>query len=172
MKIRNGFVSNSSSSSFIVAFPSKPRGAGETRIMVFKNASPNSIISRFDDSDKSTVKQISEFIYKDIKSKESASLKEVEAFFQGASEYDFPNYFPKIEYGDPKDTKEEGDKRWKEYEEKTEIAAKKMAKEFYDKYKDNFIYIVEYSDNDSDFMAMMEHSEIYENLPYKVISNH
>ena len=35
MKIRNGFVSNSSSSSFIVAFPEKPKSAEHVRKMMF-----------------------------------------------------------------------------------------------------------------------------------------
>ncbi len=38
MKIRNGFVSNSSSSSFVVAFPEKPKTEQELRDMMFPPA--------------------------------------------------------------------------------------------------------------------------------------
>jgi hypothetical protein len=49
MKIRNGFVSNSSSSSFVVAFPKKPETIEELKHMMFGNVS-SGYIECYDDS--------------------------------------------------------------------------------------------------------------------------
>ena len=71
MKTRNGFVSNSSSSSFIVAFPYKPKNAKEVLDIMFdgKEGSINEL----------TYSEISTRVFNDIKSKrvEKASLKRV-----------------------------------------------------------------------------------------------
>ena len=64
MKIRNGFVSNSSSSSFIVAFPNKP--TSEKDVLEYMFNGKDGGISVFD-GDGLSYNQISAIIFKDIK---------------------------------------------------------------------------------------------------------
>ena len=73
MKIRNGFVSNSSSSSFIVAFPKRPATILETHNMMFKYEQD---IRYYDDVVSSL--QIAEQVFKDIESnkEDSTQLKD------------------------------------------------------------------------------------------------
>ncbi len=70
MKIRNGFVSNSSSSSFIIAFPKKPKTFEDIRKYIFGDIEGNDL---YQDSDIS-YNEISKHIFKVIK---KASKKEI-----------------------------------------------------------------------------------------------
>ena len=76
MKIRSGFVSNSSSSSFIVAFPRKPRNVDEMRTMVFGNVSPNETRCPSWDNDSTyghTVQAMAEQIFSDLNRRNPSS---------------------------------------------------------------------------------------------------
>jgi len=69
MKTRNGFVSNSSSSSFIIAFPHKPMSVDDLRLMVFGNADPDEMrYPPWDDDCKygHTVQELSNQIFSDL----------------------------------------------------------------------------------------------------------
>ena len=76
MKTRNGFVSNSSSSSFIVAFPRKPESVDETRTMVFGSISPEEIRCPAWDDDETyghTVQSMAEQIFFDLNRRNPSS---------------------------------------------------------------------------------------------------
>ncbi len=80
MKVRKNFVSNSSSSSFVVAFPSKPRNEIELRNMMFTQ--DQSVISLYYDKDEDgmTVGEIACIVFREINDQgESASLGQIEA---------------------------------------------------------------------------------------------
>lgn len=68
MKIRSCFVSNSSSSSFIVALPKKPDNTEELFNMLFPGEDPNSFIGPYEEEDrkKLTLKDVSDIVYNDI----------------------------------------------------------------------------------------------------------
>ena len=63
MKIRNGFVSNSSSSSFIVAFPQRPKTEEETFQMMFNSEED---IETY--GERLSTKEIVSVVFSDIKS--------------------------------------------------------------------------------------------------------
>lgn len=48
MKIRNGFVSNSSSSSFLVAFSKKPKSLQELKLMIFGDKNKDGYVNMYD----------------------------------------------------------------------------------------------------------------------------
>lgn len=79
MKIRNGFVSNSSSSSFVVAFPRKPKTVEETLKMLFGNDVDGSV-QKYNDY-VLTNKQIAEIVFNDLKDQRSISLKQISEEF-------------------------------------------------------------------------------------------
>lgn len=67
MKIRSGFVSNSSSSSFIVLFPHKPKTKDELKDMMFPKWSWNDIIEGdYEDLPTATVCQVVDRVFSDI----------------------------------------------------------------------------------------------------------
>ncbi len=67
MKIRNGFVSNSSSSSFVVAFPKKPKSAEDVHKMMFDGKEGK--IQPYDFVDGLSYSQIAERVWNDLKTK-------------------------------------------------------------------------------------------------------
>lgn len=73
MKTRNGFISNSSSSSFIVAFPKKPKTVEETFKMLFGDREKNEEITYLDDY-KITCGEVANRVFNDIKFQKSADM--------------------------------------------------------------------------------------------------
>jgi hypothetical protein len=67
MKVRNGFVSNSSSSSFVVAFPKKPKSVEDVHKMMFDGEDGR--IQPYDFADGLSYSQIAKRVWDDIKTK-------------------------------------------------------------------------------------------------------
>ena len=64
MKVRQGFVSNSSSSSFVVAFPEQPKSVEDVLKMMFPGASPDEVWAVYDES--KSYKEIADRVWLDI----------------------------------------------------------------------------------------------------------
>lgn len=78
MKTRSGFVSNSSSSSFIVVFPHKPATVDELRNMIFGDRDPKEIMSpSWDDKNEFlyTIEDLSTQIFKDLNRRNQTSIE-------------------------------------------------------------------------------------------------
>jgi len=180
MKIRNGFVSNSSSSSFIVSFPKEPKSVDDVKNLLF-NVDQEYFINPYsygEDSASWTVQQVAETVWQDICGQNKNNIVAVtEEFSHGSiDDYDAPdsNDFRHI-----KDNNE----RWNAYDRATEIYAKKKMKEFFNTRKnklkkiegeefDEAIYIFEYSDNDGDYFCSLEHGGLFDKLKHIKISKH
>jgi hypothetical protein len=90
MKIRNGFVSNSSSSSFIVAFPQRPKTEEETFQMMFNSEED---IETY--GERLSTKEIASVVFSDIKSSKkykSLSLKDIAISFEDRYGYLIGSY--------------------------------------------------------------------------------
>ena len=161
MKIRKGFVSNSSSSSFVVAFPSIPKSEEELRIQMFGNDGADMVW----DND-ITIGRISQEVFENIGISGKATKKQI---FESIAYGWFPERpeYPTIRYNE-EGYKEELEK----YEKKLDKTAMKIAEKFIKNNKESVIYVFSYSDNDGTLQSTMEHEYIFSNLPHIRTSYH
>lgn len=80
MKIRNGFVSNSSSSSFIVAFPKKPKSQADVLEMMFKDK--NETVKPYDHE--LSAENVAAIVFADLQGKIKSSGRLSKAFVEEA----------------------------------------------------------------------------------------
>ena len=259
MKIRSGFVSNSSSSSFIVAFPKKPTTKNELSEMMFPGDPHGTVPNPWESSTDSGLNKpdVVEQVFSDLpKQKKKVSTKELidelssryfvingELYYRGSQYYaldkDIAKKFVDMHVENEKQQRDHGEfirkltekhlgpavpyafntgidrktkqphtaeqiKAFADYCEKEKkfretneeyIAAEKKNNEFGHKHWDNarklsgdlakvdlkafeddntdtYLARFEYSDNDGEFMSLMEHSDIFHNLHHIVISHH
>lgn len=168
MKIRAGFVSNSSSSSFIVAFPRVPKSAEEVHEMMFPKG-PEDICPYGDSYSSQTV---AEEVWSEVQKKKSRLAKRevtdqiVQGSFPGQPEYDFEAYRPSEE----EDWYEDKD-AMDDFREKERAAAQKLADKFLAQAGNRPLYLLDYEDNTS-FGSAMEHGDVFHHIPNIRISKH
>lgn len=165
MKIRNGFVSNSSSSSFIVAFSKEPTSVEEVQKEVFKEL--EYVGQPYDSFTVFSTTYLAKIIFEDIQKQkpniEESIIDSVEGgWFKGHVDY--------------KDFETPGNKNgafdWEGYDKANKVAAKKVTDKFIEDNKDKFIYVFSFSDNDPDPYSTLEHGEIFRNLNHIQTSYH
>lgn len=165
MKIRNGFVSNSSSSSFVVAFPEMPTSVEHVREMMF--GKELNIRSAYGD-EIYTTHQIAETVYNDILNQKVNDKKNIidgfNGWLEGSPEYNY-------EYNDEL-TEEEQEKKWNDYIRADRKFREDTAREFIESRKYKFIYVFEYGDENGDYGSTLEHGGIFDRLDYKKINRH
>lgn len=163
MKIRRGFVSNSSSSSFIVAFPHKPKSEAELQKMLFGDEKMYN--SPYEDM-QWTAQAIVEVVWRDLEKQEPSTLIDMEetvarGWITGQPAFDD---FCK---GDKTDWD-----AYDAYQEATNKFSHKYAKNFANKHPDATVFSFEYSDNDGDMFSAMEHGTLFDRMPHLRISHH
>jgi DNA-binding ferritin-like protein (Dps family) len=199
MKIRNGFVSNSSSSSFLVAFASKPKSIEELRKLMFGDEKilsyPSWDTGREENIQHSTY-DIAELVFNIIQQSKPLDTKGIieeisSGYFDGHPDYaDYQEESKRIEKDfyekykksiwDCKDDENLGHewkrwrevdtREWKEYKKACEEAAKEYYKKFKSTLNKGDVYYFSFSDNDG--QAYLEHGEIFSLLPHIQISHH
>jgi len=167
MKIRNGFVSNSSSSSFIVAFKKLPKSIKEMQDMLFgdepyyKNPYYYPEDKKYGSEPSWLAQEVAARVFRDVL--EPIPIKELAIHFRGyIMDYDAPDRDSFSQNCDGHD------QWWKAMEEYSIKAAESFVKnnpgaKFYE---------FEYSDNDGPFDTALEHGNLFERLPHVTISNH
>jgi len=169
MKIRTGFVSNSSSSSFVVALPHKPKDVKDLQEMLFGKEQwhYNSIAYDGDDKDVPTI-DIAEKVFKKIKRK--ATKKEIfesiadgwfDVFFMLPGHYNIDQNDPDYERIDNDDPNrmEKLRKQWAKESKENKKRAKDISEAFQRMNKEKYIVVMSFSDNDGE--AMEEHTDIF-----------
>lgn len=226
MKIRTDFVTNSSSSSFIVLFSKKINTYEELKHEMFANAKDDKIIEQYDNAD--TVQNIVNQVLSDMKKPctKKELLEQIESYIHSVhyhlteephpmqafinamlgkdkknselldefidkeeikkiphdSDSIFKSKYGKSYYLDiyhnESVSEEEKKKLGNEYHKmcsqissKLDKISKSVAHKVWAKYKGK-LFIFHYSDNDGGFGCLMEHGNIFRNVPHVTISHH
>ena len=167
MKIRNGFVSNSSSSNFVVAFPAVPKSTEDVKNLLFGEAEIWPIHRGVIDVQILT-SQLAEIIWADIQAQIANNKRSIlkaidEGWFDGAPQYNEHRF------------RKEGDDKeidWDKYGKERNAVAKQIRDKFLKDNPNSFVYVFEYGDNDGDTFVALEHEEVFSALPYLRISCH
>ena len=166
MKVRQGFVSNSSSSSFIVAFP-RGMEINETSVHEYLYGKNPITLSSYGDGISST--DATAAIVRAMKDQVPNNQKELDDALGGYLE-DAPAYYD-IVTADRDDT-ELREQQWKEYRALGDAHRSKTLNAITKEWGDVDLYVFTFSDNDGHFWSTMEHGPTFDNVRHKRISNH
>lgn len=157
MKTRTCFVSNSSSSSFIVFFKDTPQSVEELQTLLFDDEKELKVFSSIPSFPTS---QIAETVFKDMENGKAKKEDVLRSFER--------NYLSNFALRNIDEGYVEED--W----DKAEKEASREAEKYYEKmtylHGDN-IYLFNYCD-DTDYQAVLEHGDIFYNLYNIQISHH
>ena len=167
MKIRNGFVSNSSSSSFLVAFPRYPKSLKDVQEMVFGEdtwfAHPYGDMKYYPEG--YSAEQIAGLLWAEItkqipNNKNLIFYKMHNVLVENLEEYESGRYTEDDWYFDSQ-----------RYEEDN----RRAVIEFMDKHKGSYFYHFEFHDDSGEpggCGCAMEHGDLFHRLPHLRSSNH
>ena len=181
MRIKTDFVTNSSSSAFLVAWPTKIKKLEDVLQYIPEKAKAKQV---FDDSknftpmlmdsnDKKILRVISEEMT-------HGYMDEIESQLSvGGSSWDgygnFKEKFMVRHRITEKDLKEDHytvNLIWEEYDNYRLVLAEKLAIKFCEENEGRFLYVYEYGDEDGSFFSEMEHGGTFENVNHVHISKH
>ena len=176
MKTRNGFVSNSSSSSFIVVFPRQPTSCDDVFNMMFESKS--FFIDGYHDP--ITTSGVAQMVWGDLQEQlPRLPLSRpyiTQQLWDVAVDYRERRRLQATgELQDPWEVglePREHDRRRRLEDEYFDKQAGLLADAFLRDNQDSFICSFEYSDDDGAQGSTMEHGDIFRNLPHHRISNH
>jgi predicted ribosome quality control (RQC) complex YloA/Tae2 family protein len=165
-----GFVTNSSSSSFIVAFDKVPNSWEEVLEMLFD--ADKATVSEYDLS--MGTKEVAQIVFDDISKQTPNNLDELKETFSGF--YDGIGKYKDYKKLDKKRYDSSTQKEKEELYDKLKVLEDEFEeihfKKFLEENKGKQLYSFSYSDNDGDQGTLMEHGGIFENLPHVRISRH
>jgi hypothetical protein len=173
MKIRNGFVSNSSSSSFVVAFPKRPKNIHECHEMMFGPTDWNAYVGTVNGFDLGKY-EAAVAVFKEIGRSRSWSKKKVVEHLGSDIIIEFSQYghvYPEMPLVEVM-YEEEQDKKIVEHCNEVAAVNKDIVDLFFDNNSGCFVFQFTYGDENGRFWARMEHSGIFDNLPHLTISLH
>lgn len=164
MKVRSGFVSNSSSSSFIVAFPATPNSKLELRDMMFPNNN-NDWLDVEEYLEPIKIDDIVNSVFYEIQNQTPNDFENLYRMLYWYSDNEDPDYLDNFVFID-----EDGNvlNVTKQYDRDTYNNIHQMLI----KHKGGAVYSFIFSDNDGDFWASMEHGNIFRNLDHIVKNDH
>ena len=166
MKVRKGFVSNSSSSSFIVAFPKDMEVSSDSVQNYMFNG--QEFVTAYDWIGTFGAKEIADRVVRDMRDQKP---NDAEAIIEAMG-----GHLPGSPSLDRFRVRKEDGKGFDYDCEAYEKASSEFRAQMLEKLKKEFegmdIFTFEYSDNDGNFFCTMEHGGIFDNVPHLRISNH
>ena len=175
MKTRNGFVSNSSSSSFVIALSEKPKSVAQVMDLLCDD--DQSSFSHPYERQGLAASDVAACVLRDLGDEEAGPLtfdQLVEELMGGWLFYDqLEKEFP---YPDREDDPEMIE--WRKVCKKRDVRHRELATEYAQAFLKReeivgkLLFRVEYSDNDGSFYCAMEHGDIFHNIPHVRISHH
>ena len=162
MKVRMGFISNSSSSSFIVGFPKVPKSIDELQEMLFgkEQVFPNPFYYPEHNGDTRSwpAYEIAEDVWNDMvkRGHRANNRMIIDELLQGWFD-EFPE--------------KEKTMSWEEYDDVITEAARKLWENRKGDFKDTKVFIFEYEDHTTKGSAM-EHGDLFRRLPHIRVSKH
>jgi len=190
MKIRKGFVSNSSSSSFVVVFPQIPISDIDVMQMMFGNPPKIRGVQGWGD-ESSSIYDVAGRVFDDIsaqkhndKEKICGELMEFDPQYDGGNRHLFEGLtIPSCEDYEKEIVKKGLD--WKNEDHAEQIRKirnrfydkhdkffRKLTKMFLDYHRGEFIYVFEYGDHNGALEANCEQGDIFRYLPHVKINRH
>lgn len=166
MKIRNGFVSNSSSSSFVVSFDKVPKSKTELCQMLFGDQTEYH--SPYD-TDYFAVDDVVDIVWYDMTENGPATIDQIKETMQGVHMYnDISRTVGQINdwVNMPTDFDSNWNKSWDNYWNQFHILIDKKAVD------EKRTFVFEYSDNDGDLYSAMEHGNLFQNIPNVITTSH
>jgi hypothetical protein len=173
MKIRFGFVSNSSSSSFVLALPDKPKSAEEIRQWLFADIE---YLSHPYERRAVPVQLAADSVFEQLQNQEPMTKEQVVDELQAPYSL-YKEHFDDLTYpydGDEKAMEQyrnEWERRNVVYEEKAAVIKGAQADEFMAENEGKKFFVVNYEDHES-FNSFMEHGGVFEGVPHIWISHH
>jgi hypothetical protein len=171
MKVRTGFVSNSSSSSFVVVFPKIHANKKELRKMLFGN---DEYYSAPYGDETYSVNKVTNTVWDDMKKQCPNDVVSIMSEMEGYSTYDDPKApaHPYDVYDHNDFTAEDWTKLCDEHHKAEEKYRLEKIRKLMNKHKNEFIYTFQYSDNDGNYFSALEHGYLFDNLKHIKISHH
>ena len=165
MKTRHGFVSNSSSSSFLVLFKNVPGTVADMQKMLFGDKPYLESPYKFEGDVKYPALDVATDVFNDMSRQKPMTEREIietigSGWFDGYPDLD------DFKLPDP------AGYDWTSHSRAGEIAAQKTWDKFVAAHGEGTIYKFHYSDNDGCYGSTMEHGDLFVNLPHIRISHH
>lgn len=187
MKIRNGFVSNSSSSSFVVAFPNKPETAEQVKELLWPHL--GEVENPYDENDQYDAIGLASIVLNEINDQDETIDEALRGWIEHSDiarasvqtqmihylEQDL--YSSKLDWGNADDRKKIDD-IYKEIDDLREAIKSIVLEDLHARAalrfgKDNYqLFTFEFSDENGQPYSTLEHGYTFDNLPYIKISRH
>jgi hypothetical protein len=169
MKLRTCFVSNSSSSNFVVGFyPQKPASIEELCQLLFGET------LSFGPFDTVFPTQLAaEQVWSDLKDQNPLTVSEIAAELEEGWLEGAPDYFRIVTARYDKERERYEQQKSEYYDRKTTFIQELFRRKFQPELnRGTQFYRFSYSDNDGEFHTALEHGDIFAKLPHLRISHH